>query len=126
MSRSSLSSSSGGSGGVPREALDHLNDTHRTLLTHYARFVRNRSDQQLKELDAVIDDTREMRLLESVYSHDDVVNILNGLKDVARSTLGEDLDKSTRQQALFLRLLLLSAEGYGVSLSVDTAQLDDA
>jgi leucine zipper transcription factor-like protein 1 len=65
------------------------------------------------------------RLLEDMYSLDDVTNILNGLRDVIKSTVRDELEKFSHQSVLYLRMLFLQAEAHSVSLKLDTSKLDD-
>ena len=65
------------------------------------------------------------RLLEEVYSQDDVTNILNGLRDIVKSNVRAEFEKYAHQTALYLRLLLLQAEARSATLKVDTSLLDD-
>lgn len=66
-----------------------------------------------------------MRLLEEMYSLDDVSNVLDGLRDVVRSNLRSELEKYSHQNALYLRQLFLQAEGQQATLKVDLSSLDD-
>ncbi len=65
-------------------------------------------------------------LLEEMYSIDDVTSLLNYVQEIVRSNVRSDSKKFSHQVVLYLRNIFLQAEGYGVQLQVDTAQLEDA
>jgi len=106
-------------------ATSHLSDLHKTQVLNFMKFFKSKTDQHLKEVETSFTDTKDMRLLEEMYSHDEVLNIVNGLRDLVKSNLRTELEKFAQQTALYLRLLFLQAEGQSVNLKVDTSQLDD-
>ncbi len=65
-------------------------------------------------------------LLEEMYSVDDVTSLLNSIQEIVRSNVRSESTKYSHQVVLYLRNIFLQAEGYGVQLQVDTAQLEDA
>lgn len=126
----------------------HLNQTHADQISNYLKFFRQKREQQAKEIESAFNDTKDMRyadavawgnvalsfdlplrspnrLLEDMYSLDDVTNILNGLRDVIKSTVRDELEKFSHQSVLYLRMLFLQAEAHSVSLKLDTSKLDD-
>jgi len=108
------------------DVTSHLNSSHKQQLTNYLKFFQSKINEQAKEIEAAFEDSKEMRLLEEMYSKDDVVNIIDGLRDVLQSTIRSEFEKYSHQSALFLRHLFLQAEGHSVTLSVNTAELEDA
>jgi hypothetical protein len=78
-----------------------------------------------EEVATAFDETKELRLLEDVYSTDDVEAILDGLRAIVKQNVLEDLENYTHQAVLYLRELYLQAEGHDVRVRIDTAILDD-
>lgn len=107
-------------------ATEHLNDTHRAQVLQYIKFFQAKRDENEKEVDAVFEEQKDMRLLEEMYPVDEVGTILDGIKQLVKSQLVEDFDKMTQQSVLYLRQLFLQAEGNGVAINVDLSTLDDA
>jgi leucine zipper transcription factor-like protein 1 len=102
-----------------------LTSSHKSQLSEYLKFFRAKNEEQLKELALLFDETKEMRLLEEMYSQDDVIHILESLRNLMRTNLSEEFQKFGHQSALFLQQIFLQAEGHGVSLQLDTHTLDD-
>jgi hypothetical protein len=64
--------------------------------------------------------------MEDMYSKDDVRSVLDGIQTILQSTVKSELEKYAHQNVLSTRTLLLQAEGFGFTLALDTAKLDDA
>lgn len=107
-------------------ATNHLSETHSTQIHEFLKFFQGKIEEQQKEVDAVFEEQKDMRLLEEMYSVDDVTSLLNSIQEIVRSNVRSESTKYSHQVVLYLRNIFLQAEGYGVQLQVDTAQLEDA
>jgi myosin heavy subunit len=107
-------------------ALSHLNDTHRSQVLQYLKFFQAKRDENAKEIEAVFEEQKDMRLLEEMYPVDEVAQILDGVKSLVKSSMKDEFEKFTQQSVLYLRQLFLQAEGNGVAINVDLSTLDDA
>jgi len=65
-------------------------------------------------------------LLEEMYPVDEVGTILDGVKQLIKGQVTEEMEKLAQQSVLYLRQVFLQAEGNGVAINVDLSQLDDA
>lgn len=65
-------------------------------------------------------------LLEEMYPVDEVGSILDGVKQLIKGQVTEEMEKLAQQSVLYLRQVFLQAEGNGVAINVDLSQLDDA
>ena len=107
-------------------ALSHLNDTHRAQVNAYLKFFEAKRNENGKEIEAVFEEQKDMRLLEEMYPVDEVGQIIDGLKSLVKSQVTEEFQKLTQQSVLYLRQLFLQAEGNGVAINVDLSSLDDS
>jgi len=107
-------------------ATQHLSPTHTSQVLAYLRFFQSLRDEESKEIDAVFEEQKDMRLLDEMYKLDDVTHLLDEVRTIVKQHVLEDMDKYTQQAVLYLRQLFLQAEGNGVALNVDLSQLDDA
>lgn len=107
-------------------ATSHLNDTHKAQVLAYLRYFQIKREQNEKELEAVFEEQKDMRLLEEMYPVDEVGLILDGIKSTVKTQMIEDMERQSQQSVLYLRQLFLQAEGNGVAINVDLSQLDDA
>ena len=57
---------------------------------------------------------------------DEVGTILDGVKQLIKGQVTEEMEKLAQQSVLYLRQVFLQAEGNGVAINVDLSQLDDA
>jgi len=67
-----------------------------------------------------------LSLLEEMYPVDEVGTILDGVKQLIKGQVTEEMEKLAQQSVLYLRQVFLQAEGNGVAINVDLSQLDDA
>jgi leucine zipper transcription factor-like protein 1 len=106
--------------------LERLSENHKQQVLNYQKFFNGKMREQLNEVMAEFDDTKEMRVLEDMYNRDDVENIIDGMRDTVKGNVKNEFEKYTNQTCLFLHQLFLQAEGHGANLKIDTSQLDDA
>jgi hypothetical protein len=118
--------SSAASSSAAAAATQHLSPTHTGQVLAYLRYFQSKRDENAKEIDAVFEEQKDMRLLEEVYKLDDVSHLVDEIRTIVKQHVVEDLDRITHQAVLYLRQLFLQAEGNGVALNVDLSQLDDA
>jgi len=107
-------------------ATEHLSPTHTSQVLAYLRFFNAKRDENAKEIEAVFDEQKDLRLLEEMYKLEDVTHILDEVRTVVKGHVVDDMNKVANQAVLYLRQLFLQAEGNGVALNVDLSQLDDA
>jgi hypothetical protein len=102
-----------------------LNTVHKEQLIDYLKFFRKCQTDCVKEINCLFDEQYEMRLLEDMYSLEDVKNILESLKTLITSNLSDELNTYTNQSILFIQQLMLQAEANNINLAIDTHILDD-
>jgi hypothetical protein len=130
--------------------LRQLGVEHRRQLLDFLRFFRSRRRQESRELSAAFAEAKELRcerrlvalrrapterqrarararrLLEDVYSRQDVESLLDSISALLQSNLDLQLERFTHQTALFLRQLYQQAEAQGAQLRAETSALEDA
>ena len=108
------------------DVLRGMGESHRRQVEAYLRFFKAKRRQHLSEVDAAFEESRETSLDEAdMYSAADVRAQMESLQTIVRGSVEDELASFARQSCLYLRQLYLQAEGRGVSLEVDTAQLED-
>ncbi len=95
-------------------------------LNALVEYFRKRRQSQLDEVLSALEEAKSLKLLEDMYSKDDVEAIIDACTSEVRKNAGEELETMVRQVTLYLQQAYLQAEGNGVSLSVDTKILDDS
>lgn len=103
-----------------------LGPAHRRQVEAYVRFFKAKRRQHLSEVDAAFDEARDAHVDEAdMYSAADVRALTDGVQVLVRGAVEEEMAAFAHQSCLYLRQLYLQAEGQGVSLEVDTAELED-
>lgn len=87
--------------------------------------LRRRKIPGFDRLPRLGDRSSPSRLLDELYTHDDVVATIDALRTILKSNVANELENFSHTSVLFLRQLLLQAEGQHVQLRIDTAKLDD-
>jgi len=105
--------------------LSHLNDVHKEQILNYLKYFRAKRNEHLDELNGIVEDAKEMRLFDDMYTKDDVLNILEGIRTLIQDSSRTEMEKISLQSVLFLHKLFLQAEGHGATLTIDTQILDD-
>eukprot|EP01006_Ploeotia_vitrea_P037973 TRINITY_DN66191_c4_g7_i1.p1 TRINITY_DN66191_c4_g7~~TRINITY_DN66191_c4_g7_i1.p1 ORF type:complete len:289 (+),score=148.78 TRINITY_DN66191_c4_g7_i1:61-927(+) len=116
-----LSSSSSSSGSDAA----YLSEVHKAQLASFVKFFEQQRQRHVAALSDVAADAKELRVLEEMYTRDEVGEVLDGVVADVKANLEEDLERFTHQSVLYLQQVFLQAEGHGVTLKVDTATLDD-
>lgn len=91
----------------------------------FTSFFNKKIKEHVDELGYQFDDAKDMRLLEDMYTQDEVCDILDGLSDVLKSNAKTELDEFIETSGLFLKEILLQAEAQGANVEIDTATLDE-
>lgn len=113
------------SGSLEDAASSHLNNRHRQQVVDYLKYFRTKREQHLREMQRTFDEVKDTRLLEDVYTHEDVVDIFDALQVLLKSNTSDELANFTHTSVLFIRQLFLQAEGHNIQLRIDTSKLDD-
>lgn len=103
--------------------LDSL--SHQLLVRNYLKFYRDRLGSHQGDLSGHFDDARDMRLIQQVYTKDELLDEYATLRGLVCNNLGDHLEKYTEQTCSFVKQLLLQAEGQDVDINVNTADLED-
>jgi len=102
-----------------------LTEDHELQVQSYLRFARMKRDQHLREVTGVIEDVRDYRVEETVYTKPDVLHILESLQDEIALVVEKELSFTAHSNALLLRLLFKQAEDESIQLSVDPNALEN-
>eukprot|EP00238_Polyblepharides_amylifera_P014346 CAMPEP_0196587034 /NCGR_PEP_ID=MMETSP1081-20130531/56218_1 /TAXON_ID=36882 /ORGANISM="Pyramimonas amylifera, Strain CCMP720" /LENGTH=324 /DNA_ID=CAMNT_0041909099 /DNA_START=61 /DNA_END=1035 /DNA_ORIENTATION=+ len=102
-----------------------LTDDHELQVQAYLRFAKMKRDQHVKEVELAVTDVKDYKLDETMFTKDDVVDILDNLNEELQSSVEKELTNSAHSSALLLRLLFHQAESGGLELAVDTNKLEN-
>ena len=108
------------------KATEYLNAIHKNQVVKYMKFFQYKTIEHKKEILYAIDEIRDTKMNDNMYTRNDVNEILECLKEEADEVITDELNKFTKQTVLYLRQLFLQAEGHKINLSVDLHSLDDA
>eukprot|EP00455_Lapot_gusevi_P025713 TRINITY_DN2714_c0_g1_i1.p1 TRINITY_DN2714_c0_g1~~TRINITY_DN2714_c0_g1_i1.p1 ORF type:complete len:338 (-),score=142.75 TRINITY_DN2714_c0_g1_i1:43-996(-) len=103
----------------------HLSDLHKQNVQSYLKYFRVKRDFYLNEIQRQFDDTKDMRLLEDMYTADDVKNIIDGLCTVIMADVQKEFESVSHKSALYFRQMFAAAEQQNVQLQVNINVLDD-
>ena len=77
-------------------------------------------------MELAFSDVREYKLLDSVYTKDDVRTMVDEMNEEVKTTVEKELENNTYVAAAMLKMLLSQAEEAGCAqLSIDTNKLED-
>lgn len=106
-------------------SLSGLNEFHEEQLRKYIRFSSSKRREHCSELQGAFDDTKDMKMLEDMYSQEDAHRILRDIREAARGVLETQVALYGRMSALYLNEVFRQAERKGVTMKIDFSKLDD-
>mmetsp|Transcript_11200 Transcript_11200/g.24084 ORF Transcript_11200/g.24084 Transcript_11200/m.24084 type:complete len:325 (+) Transcript_11200:151-1125(+) len=104
---------------------DVLQQNHADALVEYVRWLRRKREGCVAEVAAEFKETREMRLLEDMYSKEEVESILDGLLALVRTTIKKDLQTSMNSTVLLVKQIFEQVEKSGLSVNTDIMSTED-
>lgn len=99
---------------------------HELLVINYLKFYRDKQTSHIADVNGSCDDCRDMRLIQTVYTKEELADEYATLRDLVSDTFSDQLEKYTEQNLHFVKQLMLQAEGQDADISVDTADVEDA
>eukprot|EP00953_Heterococcus_sp_UTEX-ZZ885_P038656 19845-Heterococcus_DN1.PRE.3 len=103
-----------------------LSPEHEEQVHQYLRFMRAKREIALKQLDNEFSDTKNDRLLEQMYSQEDVEALLDDLGRLVRSNVRQEIGAFMGMTSIILKQLLEGAEERGVTaLEINTGKVED-
>lgn len=92
----------------------------------YLRFAKGNREENMREVSQSFDDVREYKLLDAVYTKDDVRALVDELADEVRSTVEKELQNNVHVAAAMLKSVFAQAEEAGCTrLTIDTNALEE-
>lgn len=82
--------------------------------------------EQLAEVGGAFDDTKDVKLLDDMYSRDEAVEIIKTAKLASLDMIDSQMDNYAQYNALYIYMLLMQAEEKGLKLKIDTKKLEQA
>lgn len=107
-------------------SLSGLSTHHEDQLLDYTRFARSKRKEHCNEIKGGFDDSKDMQMLEDMYSQEDAHRILREIRTSVRESAKIELNLFGRMSSLFLQEIFKEAERKGVSMKIDFSKLDDA
>lgn len=108
------------------DPFSHLNATHRQQLQTYIKYFQQRTQQVQSEVEAQIEDVSESHISDGeIYRSDDMHALCKSVARCVSDATSSELQKWLSQTSIYLRQLLLQAEGHAISLRIDTDSLED-
>lgn len=91
----------------------------------FISFFSRKRDLTCSELDAVFRDNKETRLMDDMFSKDEVEGVLDGVLIDTKDTVRKELERATKMAALVVEQLLNAGTAAGVDLSIDMSKAED-
>ena len=108
------------------DPFSHLNATHRQQLQTYIKYFQQRTQQVQAEVEEQINDVSESHISDGeIYRSDDMHSLCKSVARCVSEATTSELQKWLSQTSIYLRQLLLQAEGHAISLRIDTDSLED-
>lgn len=101
------------------------NEYHQNEVTNYMRFARAKRVLRLKTIDSCFEEFKESRLVEKMFTVDEVRDMLDGLQVVVRGELETEVLNATHTNVLLLRQLFIQAEKFYLRLQFDISELEN-
>lgn len=101
------------------------NSTHENLVMSFLKFFRDREAAHSIELNSFFDDCRDMRLIQKMYTKEELTEYYDCVKDLATRHITDNLEKYSDQTLGFMKMVLLQAEGQDVEIAVSTSDLEN-
>ncbi|EDV27642.1 uncharacterized protein TRIADDRAFT_53552 [Trichoplax adhaerens] len=102
-----------------------LNEIHQQTIVNYLRFAKFKRSQQLRAVDACVNDLKDSRLNEDTYTNDEVSEIMDELRSVLKGDVETELLNVSHTNALLLQQLFHQAEKWHLKLQADISQLEN-
>jgi leucine zipper transcription factor-like protein 1 len=91
----------------------------------FVKFFAVKREVYAREVDAIFRDFGDDRLLDEMYSKDDITGLLTDLQALIKARVSKDLGTTADMAALVLEQVMATAEESGVALAVDLARTED-
>eukprot|EP00744_Colponema_vietnamica_P019546 GILI01027670.1.p1 GENE.GILI01027670.1~~GILI01027670.1.p1 ORF type:complete len:257 (-),score=56.12 GILI01027670.1:40-783(-) len=108
------------------ESFDELSDVHQEELRRFSQFLKTKRDQSLREVDAVLKEFKSDRIVDDVFSAEEVAQLLNDFASTLRSTLQTELQMTSRMSSVFVRKLFSDAQRNNIVIQGDVTNLENA
>lgn len=105
--------------------MSDISDAHSEQLLNYLRFSRYKRDQQIREVEATFQETKDARLNQNDYSQDEVETLLNDLTKIVKANVQTEMLHAAHINVVLLKQLFGQAEKAGTVLNADTSALED-
>uniref|UniRef100_A0A8C4NN94 Leucine zipper transcription factor-like protein 1 n=2 Tax=Eptatretus burgeri TaxID=7764 RepID=A0A8C4NN94_EPTBU len=102
-----------------------LNEYHQHQVVSYLRFARAQRTLRLRAVHSCIADLKESRLVDGMFTAEEVCELLDELGDVLRSELESELIHTAHTNVLLLRQLLAQAQRWHLTLQADVSTLEN-
>jgi len=107
------------------ESVKGLNEFHLEQVDGILRFLRQKRQKQIKEVEMVFQDVKDDRLVEDNYNTEDVTSIIDHASNMVTSSMETELCHLAYTQALVVRQLLTQGEVHEFTLSIDESELEN-
>uniref|UniRef100_A0A7S1G303 Leucine zipper transcription factor-like protein 1 n=1 Tax=Bicosoecida sp. CB-2014 TaxID=1486930 RepID=A0A7S1G303_9STRA len=91
----------------------------------FLKFFASKRDITVAEVGSLFEETRDTRVLEDMYSRDEVEELLDSLLGAVQDTARRDLEKASQMAALVLEQVIAQAKRAGVDVDVDMSKTED-
>lgn len=106
-------------------AFNTLSPEHEEQIHNYLRFMRTKREIALSTLESEIRDIKNDRLLDQMYSIDDVEGIVDDVGRLAKSSARTEIGSLMGMTALLMKQLMEVAEQRGATLEMNTSVVED-
>eukprot|EP00467_Chlorarachnion_reptans_P009585 CAMPEP_0114508966 /NCGR_PEP_ID=MMETSP0109-20121206/12930_1 /TAXON_ID=29199 /ORGANISM="Chlorarachnion reptans, Strain CCCM449" /LENGTH=252 /DNA_ID=CAMNT_0001688031 /DNA_START=28 /DNA_END=786 /DNA_ORIENTATION=- len=103
-----------------------LNGPHTNQLKSVMKYFRGKRGTQTAEVVSTFEDVKMIKLVEEMYSKEEVESILAECEGEVKSKMNDEFERVLCQFGLLLQKMYVQAEGQDITLSVDANVLDDA
>lgn len=75
----------------------------------YLRFAKGKREENMREVELTFSDVREYKLLDTVYTKDEVRAMVDEISEEVKATMEKELENNTHVAAAMLKTLLSQA-----------------
>jgi len=104
--------------------MTELSEHHKEQLAAFLRFAEYKRGEHSNEVEGTFEDFKDSRVVEDVYTKEDVEAMLDDVCQGVKGTLGTELQHYSHTHMLVLQQLFKQGETLDLNFSIDASQLE--
>jgi len=107
------------------DPFSNLSEDHDSQIRKYIRFFRQKKDEILRSVVSEIDDAKEDRLNEDMFTKDDMIDFSDYISSVVKTSVTKEMSDIVNMNALIISKILENAQGNGLTIDLEIREAEN-